>query len=142
MSAVRPAEAFVHGVDAPCVVLPGRVAAVLLTRAGLADYHRAHRGNDPEVDQALVALKLAAAAWRSRTIGSDHRTRPAADAIDPAPSPQWLSTNAAAQRLGVTARAITKAINSGRLPARWWGGCWWLNPHDVEHYRSTRRAAA
>ena len=137
-----PAEHLVFGADGAVTVVPGRVAAWLLSRAGLADYHRAHRGDDPEVDQVLVALKLAAIAWRERnTTGTDHGTQAADTPPQAAPSPHWLTTTATARVLGITARAVVKAISAGRLPAQWSAGCWWINPDDVEHYRARRAAA-
>lgn len=136
----RPAECHVLGFDAPVVVVPGRVAAWLLSRAGLADYHRAHRGDDPEVDQVLVALKLAAIAWRERATGTDHGTREADTPPQDAPSPTWLNATTAARALGITSRAVVKAIAAGRLPAQWSAGRWWIDPADVEHYRARREA--
>ncbi|MCA1709456.1 MAG: hypothetical protein LC808_41710 [Actinobacteria bacterium] len=52
-----PAEHLVHGLDAPVVLVSGRVAAWLLSRARLDQYHRTHRGDDAEVDQTLLALR-------------------------------------------------------------------------------------
>ena len=129
------------GYNGPIVVVPGRIAAWLLSRAGLADYHRAHRGDDPEVDQVLVALKLAAHAWRERTTGTDHGTREANTPPQDAPSPRWLTTTATAQLLGITSRAVVKAIAVCRLPAVWSAGRWWIDPEDVEHHRARRTAA-
>lgn len=142
MTPLRPAEYHVYGLDGPVVVVPGRVAAWLLSRAGLDEYHHSHRGDDPDVDQVLVALKLAAIAWRERnTGGTDHGTQVADTPPQAAPSPQWLTTTATARVLGITARAVVKAISAGRLPAQWSAGCWWIDPQDVEHYRAKRAAA-
>ena len=140
MSPPRPAEHLVHGLDAPVVIVSGRVAAWLLSRAGLDQYHRAQRGDDPEVDQVLVALKLAAIAWRERNTGTDRGTQEAGTPPQATPSPQWLTTTHAARSLGIGTRAVRKAIHTGRLPAQWAGGCWWINPEDVEHYRARRAA--
>jgi helix-turn-helix protein len=141
-STPRPAEYHVLGCDGPVVVVPGRVAAWLLSRAGLADYHRAHRGDDAEVDQVLVALKLVALAWRERTTaGAGCGTQAADTPPQAAPSPRWLTTTAAARALGITARAVVKAVAADRLPAQWSAGRWWINPADVEHYRARRTAA-
>lgn len=136
-----PAEHLVHGLDAPVVLVSGRVAAWLLSRARLNEYHRAHRGDDPEVDQVLVALKLAALAWRERIVGTDCGTDRASSSPQAAPSPEWLTTTATARLLGITSRAVVKAISAGRLPAQWFAGCWWIDPEDVAHYRSRRGAA-
>jgi hypothetical protein len=132
----RPPEGYVHGLDGPCVVVPARVAALLVTRAGLAGFHARHRGLDAEVDACIVALKVAAAAWRARHVGSDRGTDPAG--AGGRPSPSWLTSRAAGARLGITPRAVVKAIGAGRLPAQWACGCWWIDPADVEHYRTQR----
>jgi excisionase family DNA binding protein len=123
------------------VLVSGRVAAWLLSRARLDEYHRVHRGDDAEVDQVVVALKLAALAWRERSVvGTDHGTRTADTPAQRAPSPDWLTTTAAARSLGIGTRAVRKAIGAGRLPATWAGGCWWIDPEDVEHFRARRAA--
>jgi hypothetical protein len=137
---IRPAEHLVFGLDDPVVPVSGRVASWLLARAGLDQYHRAHRGDDPEVDQVLVALKLAAIAWRERNTGTDRGTQAADTPPQAAPSPAWLTTTAAAGVLGITARGVVKAISVGRLPAVWSAGCWWIDPEDVEHLRARRTA--
>lgn len=118
MAPPRPAEHLVHGMNGPVVVVGGRVAAWLLSRAGLNEYHRGHRGDDPEVDQVLVALKLAAAAWLERNVGTDHGTRAADRPPQDSPSPRWLNTTTTARVLGITTRAVVKAISAGRLPAQ------------------------
>ncbi|MBV8542947.1 MAG: hypothetical protein JO364_06545, partial [Pseudonocardiales bacterium] len=45
-------------------VVPADVAVILLTRAGLAEYRRVHRGESRRVDECLVALTEAAILWR------------------------------------------------------------------------------
>ncbi len=136
----RPPEGYVHGVDGPCVVVPARVAALFVARAGLADFHVQHRGLDAEVDAVLVALKVAAAAWRARHVSSDRGTSRADGLVESARSPQWLSTTATARLLGITPRAVVKAIDTDRLPAQWASGRWWIDPADIEHYRAQRAA--
>ena len=140
-TAPRAAEHLVHGLDAPVVIVSGRVAAWLLSRAGLEEYHRTHRGVDAELDQVVIALKLAALVWRERNTGADPGTRTADTTGQPAPSPQWLTTTGAARALGIGTRAVRKAIQGGRLPAQWAGGQWWLDREDVAHYRARRSAA-
>ena len=141
MSAPRPAEHLVLGTSGPVVVVSGRVSAWLLSRAGLDQYHREHRGDDPEVDQLLVALKIAAHIWREGNVSADHGTVAVDTPAKPALSPQWLTTTAAARTLGIGPRAIRKAIGAGRLRATWAGGQWWIDPEDVAHYRAQRQAA-
>ncbi len=139
IAAGRAPERYVHGLHGPCVVVPARITAVLVTRAGLADYHAQHRGEDPELDAVLVALKVTAAAWRSAVAdhGNEQTKYPAGAAV----STQWLSTAQAARRLGCSPRTVRWAIAAGRLSAEWVGGGWVLYPADVEHYRARRAAA-
>ncbi|MFY1589160.1 hypothetical protein ACN267_32260, partial [Micromonospora sp. WMMD734] len=97
----RPPAAYVHGLDGPTVVVPGRVAAWLERHANLRQVRTAQRGADPEVDAVLVALAVAAAAWRQQAVpGSDHgtdqRNRPELGASCE------LSTTEAADRIGIT----------------------------------------
>lgn len=134
---MRPPESYLHGLAGPVVVVPARVATWLLRRAGLADYHREHRGVDPEVDAVLVALRVADQAWRA-SVGTDPGTDTDGAGLGPA---GWLSTAQAGRRLGITDRAVRKAIASGRLPAQWIGGVHALDPEDLEHYRARRAPA-
>lgn len=135
----RPPEAFVHGHEGPVVVVPARVATWLLRRAGLEAYHRDHRGADPEVDAVLTALKVADRAWRAAQ-GADQGTGADSTRSEQTGCP-WLSTREAAARLGITDRAVRKAIAGGRLKADWVGGVHALDPEDVALYRPRRVAA-
>lgn len=148
----RPASTLVHGVDGPVVVISGRVAAYLGRYAGLDDYRAQHRGRDAEVDEALVALRVVAMAWRARAVG----TAASPDVVDDAgcadttvratgtqpaaSSSHGLTTTQAAARLGVGAEAIRKAIREERLPAQQLDGRWWIEPEALEHYRAARAA--
>jgi hypothetical protein len=98
------------------VIVPARLAALLVLRLRLAEYYAKHRGKDPELDRLLVALGRASLASRGLDVTDlgtdvDHRAEQAA------PSPERLSTTQAAARLGVTDRAIRAAITRHRLPA-------------------------
>lgn len=136
----RPPEAYVHGLDGPMVVVPARVAALLMRRAGLDDYHRAHRGEDPELDAVLVGLKTAAAAWRAMHVPSDSGSAVVELAAQQRPSPRQLSTAQAARALGISPRAVRQAIAENRLDAEVVGGRYVLTPDDVAHYRAKRAA--
>lgn len=137
--AVRPAESYVHGLDGPTVTVPARVAALLLRRTDLGAYARDHRGEDPETDQVLVALRLAAAAWLAAA-GSDCGPSLVADGAVEASSARQLSTGHAAKLLGITERSVRRAVTQGRLRATPLGGRWVLTPEDVEHFRAQRAA--
>lgn len=129
----RPAEHLIHGVDGPIVIVTGRVAAYLNRYAGLDAYRRANRGADAEVDQALQALRRADLWWRESATGTKKAPEPELDA-----SFEWLSTTQAGTQLGVTDRAIRKAIDEGRLKALRVDDRWRISRTDFEHYRAGR----
>ena len=137
----RPASSLVHGVDGPVVVISGRVAAFLGRYAGLDDFRVQNRGRDSEVDEALVALRLVAMAWKeTRGVGSGDTTARPTAAQPPAESSQGLTTNQAAARLGVGAEAVRKAIREERLEAQQIDGRWRITPEALEHFKAARAA--
>lgn len=137
----RPPGGYLHGFDGPVVVVPARVAALLMRRCGLEDYHREHRGEDAELDTVLVDLKTAGMAWRvAHQVATDSGSVLAEVAQQRSGSPRQLSTAQAARSLGITDRAVRLAIAAGRLPAEWVGGRYVLAPEDVEHFRARRAA--
>lgn len=135
----RPASALVHGVDGDgrpqaCVMVYGRVAAYLERYAELDRFRREHRGEDAEVDQALMALHQVALSWRGSATG----TRDAAPAEPPAASSQWLTCTQAAGILGIGDRAVRKAIQQHQLRATSVDGRWQISIEDLAHYRALR----
>jgi excisionase family DNA binding protein len=135
----KPAGAYIHGVDgAPVVLVPARIAAILVNRAGLARYHHDHRGLDPELDQVLVALRDAGHRWAAA-----HSANPttSTNTVQPpeARSP-WLSTTEAARQLRMTPQGVTRALREQRLDGLVVGGRWLLNPEDVAHFAARRSA--
>jgi hypothetical protein len=102
----------------------------------LRRFRTAHRGEDAEVDCVLVALAAAAAAWRSSVGGTsdENRSELASE------SSLMLSTSAAADRRGTTTRAITKAIEEGRLRATKVAGRWQIDPADFAHFDAASAA--
>ena len=133
----RPPSAFVHGVDGPVVIVPGRVAAWLGREFRLDRRRIEVRGADAELDSVLVALGVAAAAWRSSALGTDHRNR-----SEPRSSLTVMTTADVADRLDCTNRAVVKAIADGRLPARKEGRRWLVDPEDFAHYYEAATAAS
>ncbi|HET9255486.1 MAG TPA: helix-turn-helix domain-containing protein [Pseudonocardiaceae bacterium] len=107
---------------------------ILLARAGLDSYRRAHRGENPRVDQTLVDLTTVA--LRYRTLAERGHNRAPGSATGP-PSRQ-LTTNQAADRAGVSARTIRRAITEGRLPAHRVGRTYVLDVGDVEQWHRGR----
>lgn len=135
----RPASAYIHGHDGPVVVVPARIARILVRQAGLATFHLEHRGIDPELDEVLVALRDAGHRWAAAHSSVSGTSHDSSDGEDPRYG--WLSTTEVARQLGITARAVTKAIAAGRLPAQLLGSRWVLNPEDVAQYAAQREAA-
>jgi len=128
-----PPEAFVHGVEGAVAVVPARVAAWLDARLNLSQVRQAVRGNDPEVDNVLLALRLVAMTWPASAHGSEARKSP-----EIAPPCAWVGTRHAADRLGITERAVRQAIETQRLPAEQVDGRWRITRDDIEHYRAAR----
>ncbi|WP_082509378.1 excisionase family DNA-binding protein [Curtobacterium sp. Leaf154] len=117
-------------------LLSGRVAAYLLRYADLDRYHMGHRGEDAEVDAALLAMKVVALHWRTSATG----TRNAASAELDAQS-EWLSTKQAADALAMTDRAIRKAIRENRLKANRVGRAYRINREQLAHFKARKEPA-
>lgn len=132
----RPPESFVHGVGGPVAIVPGRIAALLHDRFGLGRLRTEIRGQDAELDSVLVALGVAAGAWRTSVTGRKEAVQPEPVAA----SDQWVTTTSAAGLLGITDRAVRLAIQDQRLPAENHQGRWRITRADVEHYRAARHA--
>lgn len=135
----RPPAAYIHGVGAPVVVIPARVCAWLERHARLNEVRIRERGSDPEVDAVLVALRLAALTWRTTATGSPVAAKPE----EPASLNQmWFSSREAADRLGVTDRAVRLAIQERRLNAASINGRWRITKEDIEHFAAAKAAQA
>ncbi len=128
----RPAEHLVHGLDGPIVLIDGAVCARLNRLLGLDKLRAQVRGQNPRLDQALLAIKLAAVAY---TESSAHGTDVAPQPEPAARSTQLLndtvSTTTASAFLGITDRAIRKAISEKRLPATKVDGRWRVTREDL-----------
>lgn len=134
MTETRPPSAYVHG-DGAVVVVPGRVAAQLDRLLDLNRVRVAVRGQDPETDAVLVALRTAALAWRASAGGLPERT--SAD-----PMPAWITTSQTADLLGVDPRHVRRLAVLGRLAGRQLpSGTWLVERESAEHYRAAHRAA-
>jgi excisionase family DNA binding protein len=132
--AFRPPSAYVHGLNGPVVILPARVCAWLEYHAALNKLRIERRGIDPEVDQALVAVRVAAVAWRTSATG---RTT----APEPEVPEEWVSTAQAAEHLGITDRAVRLAIKEGRLTATQVDGNHRISSEALAHFIAARNAA-
>lgn len=133
---MRSHESYLHGLAGVEVTVPGRVAAILESRCKLTELRVALRGIDPEVDEALMAITLAAHHWRNSATG---RATPAEPEVTP--RSEWVSTTEAADILYITTRAVRLAITENRLNATRVGKSYRINREDLEHYKAARRAA-
>lgn len=141
-AARRPPGAYVHGLDGPCVVIPGWVADWLLRQTNLDRRRVELRGTDRAVDDVLVAVRECALRWRDAgsAAGAVDGTSLDGDAEPTsglAMSGQ-LSTGQVAAALGMTARAVRKAITEGRLPAQNADGRWLIDQNAVDEFRRHR----
>lgn len=109
------------------VVVPPRIAFWLEKQAGVTDNRRiVVRGNDPAAYEVLMALHIAALTHRSG-VG----TKVTEQQGYPEESNVWMTTITAAERMGVTDRAIRKWIAVGKLPAIRHGGRWLINHNNI-----------
>lgn len=137
---IRPAGAYLHGLDGPVVIVTGRVAAWLLTNTSLPQLRAQVRGADPEIDAGLIALTNAGLHWRTSAATSDSGSA-LVDEAEVAPALDSMSTGQAAEALGIGDRAVRLAIAKGRLKAQQIGGRWLVDREDIEQYRAGRTAA-
>ncbi|MGN7149179.1 hypothetical protein ACTHQ6_09335 [Arthrobacter sp. SAFR-179] len=93
---------------------------------------------DPEADNVLVALRLAALPWRETATGSPQAAEPEVTGS----SRQWKTTTQAGIRLGITGRAVRLAIKEGRLPATNVDGRWRITNEDIAHFSAAKAAQA
>jgi excisionase family DNA binding protein len=133
----RPAEHYVHA-DGQLVLVPAKVAH-WLGQHGLDALRVRARGEDPEVDAVLSALRLAALTHTASAGGSTSGSLLVNEAEVP-PSSEWMSTGQAADALGVTPRAVRLACKRGRLPAEQVDGRWRITRTSVSTYRAARAA--
>lgn len=117
--------------DRDAVVVPGSVAVWLDAKIG--DRRAGTRDLDAQLYRVLLELHEVALATRVRRYGTP----------PPQPAeqrPTWITTDTAAQLLGIGDRGVRQAIKRGRLPARRIDGHWEIHRDDVEAYRSRRCA--
>jgi excisionase family DNA binding protein len=132
---IRPAEHLVH--KGPVAVLDGRVCAMLNKLLGLDKIRSQVRGQNPQLDQALLAIQLAALATETSGSGSSPAPQPE---VAPRSKQQLntVSTTTAASSLGITDRAIRQAITEKRLTATKVDGRYRITPDDLATYAATR----
>lgn len=131
----RPPEHYVHA-DGQVVIVPARVARRLVQVFLLDRYHVEHRGEDPELDAVIVALRVAGLKWATSVGVSEPRKPAQAMSLS-----SWLSSTEIAGQLGIGPPAVRLACREGRLPAELVDGRWRVSREDFEHWRAARKAA-
>lgn len=127
----RPPESYTH-LDG-IVVVPARIAALLDQHLRLDRFRKSVRGHDAELDSVLLAIRLAAVVYSSAT-GTERAKTP-----EPQPhSSRGIGTPAAAIQLGISDRAVRKAMTEGRLNAEKVDGRWRTSHADIQSYRANR----
>lgn len=133
----RPPEAYVHGVEAPIVILPGRVCAWLEHHLDMHSLRVENRGRDAEVDSALNAIRLTALLWKRANSVPGRKPAEVPEVVA-----EWYSTTTAADYLGITDRGVRQAIKDGRLNAtQQIDGRHQIHVEDLLHFKAARRAA-
>ncbi len=127
---------FLLTVGSPSAIVTGRAAAVLERQLDLAGLRVRTRGVDPEVSDVLEAIREAAEAWRGSAVGTTEAPEPE----PPRTLSTWVTAAEAADLLGISSRAVRKAIAEGRLEAEQVGDRWRVAREDVEQFRARRTA--
>jgi excisionase family DNA binding protein len=102
------------------------------------------RGQDAELDQTLLAIRLAGLRFSERS-STGTLCAPRPEPVSESTRQQLdntVSTTTAAGLLGISDRAVRKAITEKRLPASSVEGRWRIDRHEVERYRLQRRECA
>lgn len=131
----QPRRSYLLKVGEPYVMVPARVAALLESRTNVGGLRVQVRGLDAEASAVLEDLRYAAMSWRGSAGGTEADETP-----EPAAKSQVVTPSQAADLLGVTDRAIRKALQSGRLPGEKRGSNWFITREDFEHYKAARAA--
>ncbi|WP_396939601.1 helix-turn-helix domain-containing protein [Mycolicibacterium sp.] len=138
---VRPAEHLVFGLSGPAVVVDGRVCAILSRVLKLDRLRMEVRGQDPQLDQTLVAIRLAAIASRSSAPGTTSAPQSEPVSGSRGQLNDTVNTSTAATILGITDRAIRKSIAEKRLPATKIDGRYRINREDLATFQATATGA-
>ncbi|MDT5012794.1 MAG: hypothetical protein QOH57_4411 [Mycobacterium sp.] len=137
--AIVPAEHLVVGLDGAGVLVSGSVCALLHRLLDLDRVRTQVRGQNPQLDQTLLAMRLAAiAATESSSTGTISAPQP-----EPVPSSKYqpgetVGTTTAAMILNMTDRAVRKAIAENRLRATQVDGRYRINRGDILAYQANR----
>lgn len=119
------------------VVVPPRIAQMLDQRLSLlSEQRKMLRSSDPEAYEILGALRLSGLGYEQNVFTAARMSGTGRDFDTSAMhrtelEHEQLTTPQAAERLGVTDRTVRRWCQTERLPARWHGGRWHINEHDL-----------
>jgi hypothetical protein len=122
------------------IPMSARMCEYFTKRFNLDKIRKDERGDNPELDQMLEAINwsysnlIALREPRTATVGSE--TAPHRETATP-----WdhLTSQQAADRVGVTRRRINSACQDRSLPARQFDGRWIIRPDDVDIWNAARK---
>lgn len=123
---------FLFGPGSPAVVVPARIARMLEGSGALSQLRTRASGVDPEAWEVLDALRLASEQWT----GDPLHCMPVREKIDPDLA---LTSAEIAIQIGISDRAVRRAMRDGELEAQMVGGRWIASREAFEHYRAGRR---
>lgn len=132
----RPAEHLVH--TGPSVTLDGLLCAKLNKLLGLDKIRAQLRGKDRHLDEGLLAIRLTAAAYESSSAGTYSAPQPVPVSRSTQQLNDTVSTSTAADILGLTDRAIRKAITENRLKATQLDKRWRIHRDDLAQYQADK----
>lgn len=117
------------------VRVPPRIAQILDERvAMLSEQRKLLRASDAEAYAVLCALHLSSLGHEQNVFSTPQMSGSGHD-LDSGTTQrtesEQLTTPQAAARLGRTDRTVRRWCETKRLPARWHGGRWHINEHDL-----------
>jgi hypothetical protein len=140
----RPAREYIAGIDGPSVLVPGWAADWLERQTNLPHVRVGLRGIDPAVDEVLLAIRYVAIQYRQDASSAASSVSGTSVDVDPEPEPALelthLGVSAAAALIGMSARAVRRAIAEERLAAQQIDGRYLIDRTDALNYRPRNAA--
>jgi excisionase family DNA binding protein len=139
LNVIRPAEHLVHGLDGPVALVDGRVCAMLNKLLGLDGIRAQVRGQDPQLDHTLLAIRIAAVAYtQSSSAGTVSAPREEPVSQSTSQLNDTLGTTEAASLLHMSRRAVSNECKQKRLPATLIGGRYRIHRDDLAAFMADR----
>jgi excisionase family DNA binding protein len=134
---IRPAEQLVH--QGAVAVIDGRVCHLLNKLVGLDKLRAQVRGQDAQLDQALLAIRLAGVAY-DETASAGTVSAPPEEYVSRSNRQlnDTLSTTEAAALLRISRRAVSKECKQKRLAATLVGRNYRITRDDLAAYAARR----